>query len=161
MDTRLTDTATLQLEALRLQNGYALAIDHRDWALFRELFTPTVQAVYAGKPYDGVEEWLADFVPFHDTCEWTLHVMTNHVVGEDATGPWAACYGWVQWTYRDTPALMNHTAVVYRDRLEEHDGGWRIGRRDLTVLKSEPAVPVPAGLSLPVSVRDLAFPLAP
>ena len=71
------------MEAMRLQNGYALAIDARDWELFRTVFTPDVRADYPHAVFDGMEAWLGNFIPFHDTCAWTVHEITNHVVGED------------------------------------------------------------------------------
>ena len=63
-----TDLSRIALEAMRLQNGYALAIDARDWDLFRTVFTPDVQADYPHRTFDGMEAWLENFVPFHDTC---------------------------------------------------------------------------------------------
>lgn len=151
-----TDLSGVFVDAMRLQNGYALAIDTRDWDHFATLFTPGVIARYPNAEYHGLEEWLAAFVPFHDECEWTSHVMTNHVVGEDSDGIWAACYGWVQWTHQDSPGRISRTATLYRDRLEQVDGTWRIARRRLDQLLREPAVPIPPTVSLPSSVLDLS-----
>ena len=87
-------------KSMQLQNGYAYAVDTRDWDRFRTLFTPDVVATYAGTVYDGMEQWLEFFVPFHDGCQWTRHEMSNHLVGEDADGYWGICYGFVEWTMR-------------------------------------------------------------
>ena len=46
--------STVAVEAMRLQNGYALAIDARDWELFRTVFTPDVQADYPHGVFDGM-----------------------------------------------------------------------------------------------------------
>jgi len=46
--------------------------------------------------------------------------------------------------------------VLWRDRLREDDGTWRIARRTLRMLSSQPQAPVPAGYNLLQSVLDLA-----
>ena len=151
-----SDLSRVALEAMRLQNGYALAIDARDWDLFRTVFTPDVQADYPHGTFDGIDAWLDNFIPFHDTCAWTVHEVTNHVVGEDSEGIWGACYGWVRWTTKDKPGYINRAEVLWRDRLREDDGTWRIARRSLRMLSSRPAAPLPAGYNLLQSVLDLA-----
>ena len=93
------------VEAMRLQNAYALAIDARDWELFRTVFTPDVRADYPHGVFEGVEDWLGNFIPFHDTCAWTVHEITNHVVGSDGRGVWGTCYGWIRWTMKDNARL--------------------------------------------------------
>ncbi len=151
------DLSKAAVEAMRLENGYALAIDSRDWEYFRTLFTPDVLATYPHGTFNGMEEWLGNFIPFHDECGWTLHVMTNHVARQDSEGVWATCYGWVQWTLKEKPSLMNRANVLFRDRLrEEDDGTWRIWRRRLDLLSVQPEGPIAAGVSLPRSITDLA-----
>jgi hypothetical protein len=46
--------------------------------------------------------------------------------------------------------------VLFRDRLREDEGTWRIARRTLRLLSSQPAAPVPTGFTLVQSVLDLA-----
>jgi hypothetical protein len=150
------DLSKVALEALRLQNGYALAIDARDWDYFSTLFTPDVQAQYPHRRFDGMDDWLGNFIPLHDEYAWSLHVITNHVVREDANGIWGACYGWVKWTEKDKPGHMNKAEVLFRDWLSNDGGTWRIARRKLALLSSQHQVPIPAGLTLPHSVLDLA-----
>ena len=72
--------------------------------------------------FEGVEDWLGNFIPFHDTCAWTVHEITNHVVGSDGQGVWATCYGWIRWTMKDTPGYINRAEVLFRDRLREDEG---------------------------------------
>jgi hypothetical protein len=151
-----SDLSTAALEATRLQNGYALAIDTRAWDYFRTLFTPGVRVRYPHGTFDGMDDWLGNFIPFHDACGWTSHVITNHVVGEDEHGIWATCYGFVQWTVKDQPGLINRATVLFRDRLVSDDGGWRIARRKLNLLMDEIGVPLPPGVVLRRSVLDLA-----
>ena len=85
-----------------------------------------------------------------------MHEITNHVVGEDSQGIWATCYGWIRWTMKDKPGYINRAEVLFRDRLREDGGTWRIARRKLRMLSSQPAAPVPAGYNLLQSVLDLA-----
>ena len=106
--------------------------------------------------FDGMEAWLDNFIPFHDTCAWTVHEITNHVVGEDSQGIWGACYGWIRWTMKDKPGYINRAEVLFRDRLREDAGTWRIARRKLRMLSSQPEAPIPAGYSQLQSVLDLA-----
>lgn len=151
-----TDLSRVALEAMRLQNGYAYAVDTRDWDLFQTLFPSDVVAHYPHETFTGMKSWLANFIPFHDECPWTLHVMTNHVVGEDAAGTWAACYGSVQWVHQDNPDKINRSSVLYRDRLRCDEGLWRVERRKLDLLMHELDAPIPAGVELVQSVLDLA-----
>jgi hypothetical protein len=151
-----SDLSKVAVEAMRLQNGYALAIDARDWELFRTLFTPDVQADYPHSTFDGMDAWLGNFIPFHDTCAWTVHEITNHFVGEDSQGIWGACYGWVRWTMKDTPGHMNRAEVLFRDRLREDDGTWRIARRKLRMLSGWQQASLPDGYNLVQSIQDLA-----
>ncbi|MEV6338579.1 nuclear transport factor 2 family protein [Nocardia vinacea] len=146
----------IAIEAMRLQNGYARAIDTRDWDLFRALFTPDVVAEYPGMPFSGIEHWLEFFVPFHDDCTWILHAMTNHVVGMDADGVWGTCYGFVEWTMRDRPKLINRSRTLYRDRLIQQNGSWVIARRKCDLLMNQADAPIPDGITYPNSVLDLA-----
>jgi hypothetical protein len=152
----MPDLSLVAVEAMRLQNAYALAIDARDWELFRTVFTPDVRADYPHGVFSGVEEWLGTFIPFHDTCGWTVHEITNHVVGSDPSGVWGTCYGWIRWTMKDSPDRINRAEVLFRDRLRSDDGTWRIARRTLRLLSSQPGAALPAGFSLVQSVLDLA-----
>jgi SnoaL-like domain len=151
-----SDLDTVAVAGMRLQNSYALAIDARDWDLFRTVFTPDVRADYPHGVFDGMDAWLENFIPFHDTCAWTVHEITNHVVGQDSQGIWGTCYGWIRWTVKDTPGAINRAEVLFRDRLREDDGTWRIARRKLRLLSHQPAAPLPAGYSQVQSVLDLA-----
>ena len=106
--------------------------------------------------FEGMEAWLDNFIPFHDTCAWTVHEITNHVVGADRQGIWATCYGWIRWTMKDTPGYINRAEVLFRDRLREDGGTWRIARRTLRLLSSSRGRRFPAGYTLVQSVLDLA-----
>jgi len=145
-----------QLEAQRLQNSYAYAIDTRDWELFQTLFAVDVIADYPNQVYQGMEEWLASFIPMHDGYPWSRHEMTNHIVGQDDNGIWAVCYGFVEWTMVSAPGRINTSRVIYRDRLQEAGGRWIIRRRKLTGVSSQPGSPIPGGMTLPNTIQDFA-----
>ena len=100
----------IALRAQQLQNEYAYAIDTRNWQLFRTLFADDVHAHYPNQSYVGLESWLADFIPTHDRFGWTRHEMTNHIVGRDQDGVWAACYGFVEWCPRGSVRRDDHDA---------------------------------------------------
>ncbi|MBB3665613.1 hypothetical protein FB384_004571 [Prauserella sediminis] len=147
--------ATVATEAALLQNGYALAVDSRDWDHFRTLFAPDVVAVYPHGRFDGVDAWLDNFVPIHDEYAWSLHVMSTHVTGEDEHGFWATCYGRIQWIHQDRPTLLNRGEVVYRDRLRQDAGQWLIAQRRLDMVMREPEVPIPPTAGYPAAVAEL------
>lgn len=144
------------LEAQCLQNGYARAIDTREWDYFRTLFTSDVVAEYPNDCFEGIDEWLNYFVPFHDECAWIQHVMTNHVVGEDVDGIWGWCYGDVAWTHQDRPGLVNKAKTVYWDRLRDQHGTLRIYRRQCHLIASQFDIPIPESLCFPNSVLGLS-----
>lgn len=151
------DLNTVAIEAIRLQNGYARAIDTRDWAYFQSLFASDVLAVYPQLgELAGMDAWLTIFIPFHDECLWIQHVMTTHVVGQDADGVWATCYGFVQWILADKPEVVQRSRTLYRDRLKEHDGRWVITKRKCDLLMNQPDAVIPQGQSFLDSVLDLS-----
>jgi hypothetical protein len=57
---------------------------------------------------------------------------------------------------KDAPGRINRAEVLFRDRLREDGGSWRIARRTLRLLSSQPGAAVPAGYTLVQSVLDLA-----
>jgi hypothetical protein len=141
---------------MRLQNGYARAIDTRDWASFRALFASDVVAEYPNGRFEGVDAWLSFFVAFHDECEWIQHVMTNHVVNEDIAGTLGWCYGDVLWTYRERRGAVNRSRTLYQDRLRVEHGSWVISSRRCDVIMSQLDVEVPDGLVFPNTILGLA-----
>ncbi len=149
------DTRLVAIDARLLQNTYAHAIDARNWDLFRTVFAADVVADYPRRRYESIAEWLDDFVPFHDACSWTFHVMSNHLVGHDADGVWASCYGDVRWQLKASADRYNHALGMYQDRLAVVDGTWVIACRRFRMVMVRPDVPVPDGMTLPTSVEAL------
>jgi hypothetical protein len=54
------------------------------------------------------------------------------------------------------PGYINRAEVLFRDRLREDGGRWRIARRKLRMLSDWPQAPLPARYNLVQSVLDLA-----
>lgn len=150
------DLNGVAVEAARLQNGYAVAVDTRKWGYFRTLFVSDVLAVYPNATYEGIAAWLEFFVPFHADCLWTQHAMHTHLLGADDRGVWASCYGSVRWVHRSEPDRINRCEVIYRDRLQRGEAGWQIARRKLDIVLQEIAVGIPSGITLPKSILDFA-----
>lgn len=147
----------LQSNATRLSVDYAHAIDTRDWDLFASLFTDDVVVEYTGMPQiRGIAQWLDYFIPFHDDCAWTLHMMTNHRSGHGPGGAWATCYGDVRWLHRRDENRLNHAVNVYRDELGCDGDTWRITRRRMDIVLSESADITSGGIHLPASVLGIA-----
>jgi len=142
-------------EARLLQNTYAHAIDTRDWELFRTVFASNVVADYPGRRYAGMAEWLGAFVPFHDACTWTFHVMTNHLVGRDPGGVWASCYGDVRWQLDASVDRYSHALGMYQDRLVAVENGWVVAHRKFRMVMYRPDIPLPDGMAFPISVHAL------
>ena len=157
MDADLSGSSwhVVAVEARLLQNTYAHAIDSRDWDLFRTVFAPDVVADYPQRHYVGMAEWLDDFVPFHDACSWTLHMMSNHLVGHDAGGVWASCYGDVRWRMNTSAARYSHALGMYQDRLALVDGAWVVTHRRFRMTMYRPDILLPDGIALPTSVHAL------
>ncbi len=149
------DLNTVAVEAMRLQNGYGFTVDARDWATFRTHFTDDIVARYPHRTYDGLDEWVGDFEPLHDTYPWSIHAMSGHVVGEDADGLWAICYGRIRWTTEAQPGYMNRAEVIFRDRLLNVDGRLVIARRKLDVLMSHGS-PLRPDEAFPHTVKEMS-----
>jgi len=138
-------------------NGYALAIDARDWDSFRRCSLPTCSRATRTADYHGIDDWLKFFIPFHDECAWTLHVLTKPrrrpgPVTESGPRATGGCSG----TRHAKPGYINRAEVLFRDRLVSEHGTWRIARRKLDLLSTQPEVPMTPGVTLVHSVLDLA-----
>lgn len=152
-----TTTHELQAHATRLSVDYAYAIDTRDWDLFTGLFTDDVVVEYTGmSEIRGIAQWLDYFIPFHEDCAWTLHVMTNHRSGQRPDGAWASCYGDVTWLHRRDENRLNHAVNVYRDELRYEGDSWRIARRRMDIVLSDSADITSTGIDLPASMHSIA-----
>jgi SnoaL-like domain len=127
--TAITD----QLEIRALMDRYGMAVDRRDWDLYRSVFTPDARIDYAdsGGPADELErivEWLAEvLVPFAGL----QHNMTNHVAEIEASTARACTYFVAFHAVQDGSGGEGVFTMggFYQDRLARSDAGWRIVHR--------------------------------
>ena len=130
-----SDQISDRFEILDLMNRYALAVDRRDWDLYRSVFAPDARIDYrdSGGEVGALEpivEWLsAVLAPFAGL----QHNMGNHLVEFDADGDTArACtYFLAVHTSLDGRGeeVLLRVGGFYQDRLVRRDPGWRIAER--------------------------------
>jgi 3-phenylpropionate/cinnamic acid dioxygenase small subunit len=117
---------------------YATAIDRRDWALFRTVFTDDCQLDYGEiGAWQGVDA-VTDFMErVHAMAGHTLHRLSNQVIAVDGDRATAR-------TYVDALIMAADNASggagvngigFYDDELVRTDAGWRIARRRFTVVR--------------------------
>lgn len=129
---------------LQLCPLYALAIDTRDEAMLRSLFSP--EAVIRGALGEATaDEYLPKLIAGVRAYSATMHTILNQyaVVQGDTGNVWnyAVAYHIPEPSSgRDDLVL----GVQYRDRVERIAGGWRIaGREVVRVWSRGPAGPAP------------------
>jgi 3-phenylpropionate/cinnamic acid dioxygenase small subunit len=120
---------------------YAEAIDTKDWALFRTVFTEDCCMTY-GEPWGPLEglDVLTDFViHFHEPLEHLRHATTNFrigaYVGDTARGRCSVEALLVQTGAPGGDTLR--VTGVYHDTFVRTGGAWRISRRVFTSFLTE------------------------
>jgi hypothetical protein len=126
---------------------YALALDGRDWALLRTVFTPDAVAEYRGYGdsigYDAIE--LACRAALERLTS-SQHLLGNHLITFADGEARGVCY--VQATHVDesrTDESMYTIGGRYEDRVIRTSEGWRIAHRTLSILWSTGNVRVVQG----------------
>jgi hypothetical protein len=123
MDQSLADRAAIA----SLQDAYGVAVDRRNWDLFRQLFTIDVVARYPAGEYAGIEEWVDRFIVIHRRYTTTHHSITNHLCVVEGDRATASCYGVITLARPDGYIIDSRT--VYEDALVRVGGQWRIAER--------------------------------
>ena len=132
---------------------YARAADRRDYAAFRDVFTPdgrlsghmgdpaTAPALYTMDGIAQIEKAMAGL----ERYARTLHVVANQLVDDDGRGE---TYCVAHHVYRDDDGTwMNYTMFIrYLDRFAKTPAGWRIAERRLAMDVHQRA---PLGETLP------------
>ncbi len=120
-------------EILDLMYRYGMAVDRRDEALYRSVFTPDARIDYTDSggivdDLDTVTAWLLEaLAPFAGL----QHNMTNHFLDLDGDAARACTY----FVAHHTVALdADHESLLtvggfYQDRLVRTADGWRIAER--------------------------------
>jgi hypothetical protein len=127
--SELADRMAIQ----QLMYRYAMAVDRRDWDLYRTVFSPdaVIDYVDSGGGREDLEttvKWLDDVLAIFAGLQ---HNMTNHVVEIDGDRARACTYYLAYHSVVDGKG--GETVLVmggfYRDRLVCTSDGWRISER--------------------------------
>jgi 3-phenylpropionate/cinnamic acid dioxygenase small subunit len=114
---------------------YDTAIDRRDWALLRSCFTDDCVADYGdiGRWNGGeaITEWMRKT---HEPLGHTLHRITNTAVVKDGDAVTARSYVDVFVLGPDN-VRGAQAAGFYDDVVIQVDGGWKIARRNYTMVR--------------------------
>jgi hypothetical protein len=127
---------------VELTHAYCWALDSGDWDALDRVFTPTATAELAGD-LTGVEQIKARVRAALEPLDASQHMVANQQVRVD--GDRATCRTYLQAQHVRRAAEGGSTYMVggrYHDQLVRTTDGWRIERRDLTILWTDgnPAV---------------------
>jgi hypothetical protein len=116
-----------------LMYRYAMAVDGRDWTLYRTVFSADAVIDYVDSggiraDLETTVKWLAEMLAIFAGLQ---HNMTNHVVEIDGDQARACTYFIAYHTLVDGPGseCVLVVAGFYRDRLVRTASGWRISER--------------------------------
>ena len=114
---------------------YATAIDRRDWNLFASCFTAECHLDYEGAGvWDGVETVTRFMADADDGMGHTLHRLSNIDVALD--GDIASARSYVDAVLMSEDGRSGINAVGwYDDELARTPEGWRIARRQYTMVR--------------------------
>ncbi|MCI4337577.1 MAG: nuclear transport factor 2 family protein [Thermoplasmata archaeon] len=119
---------------------YATGVDRRDWAMYRSLFTDTVNIDFSSFDPDlpsrvlNADDWVAGIVPLFTGLAATQHSMTNPLATVEGD---AATIGMSMQAHHvydpEDPASWFTVGGYYDDTLERIDGQWLLTGVRLTV----------------------------
>jgi len=128
----------LEIEAIKqLKARYCLAVDSKDWPLFRSCFADDARlggglpGGDAGKPaFVGPDDWVSGVAATVGTVK-TLHTVNAAII--EITGPSDARGLW-QYTQRG----WGRTGGYYTERYTKTEGAWRIAEMRITPIFANP-----------------------
>jgi hypothetical protein len=138
------DTASI----VQVSYRYAAGIDHRDWDLYRSVFTDECEidfSSWSGTPgaVMRADDWVAAVRSINGSFDATQHVMTNHIVDfiDHDTAVGTNEVQAQHWFSAATMAGFGRAAEArwcllgghYTNRYVRDAGGWRISSCRLTV----------------------------
>jgi hypothetical protein len=131
----LTDRAAISDVVLR----YATAVDTRDWALYRSVFTDPLTVDFASWSGDPeltmpVDEWVELVRKTLSGFDATQHLSSNHVIS--LTGDGARCVSYMvarHYLVEKGERLMHSIGGHYTNRLIRTGDDWKIQHCMLTV----------------------------
>ena len=116
-----------------LLTRYAIAVDTRDWELYRTLFTSRALIDYTssggirGGP-DEVTEWLSGALAIFSMSQHLVANRDIHIAGDTATSR-SYFYNPMGRTKRDGSLELLFVGGYYADTLERSPAGWQIAER--------------------------------
>lgn len=117
---------------------YAMAIDTRDWPLFRSCFTEDMEADYAGfGRWRGLREITEFMQTAHLDVGATLHRLSNISAWRDEDDVRARCYVDAILMPVRAGDSVQRAIGWYDDRLARTSEGWKISRRTFTPILLE------------------------
>jgi ketosteroid isomerase-like protein len=134
--TQSTDSIVSdRLDIIELHHRYAWALDHRDWQLLENCFTPDGGVDYGdlGGELHGAAEIATFCRRALEGLDATQHLIGNTMVQLDGDAATSTCYFQAQHVFagaRDGDTYI--VAGTYTDVLTRREGGWRIAHRTLT-----------------------------
>jgi hypothetical protein len=124
--------------------GYATGLDRRDWALYRSIFTDTIEMDFGSLGMRvgsySADNWVRDAKRLFFGFEATQHTSTNHV--HDIRGDEATCVSNMQAThfvFREPDDGLDDGADCwtiggyYTNELVRSPDGWKLCKVKLTV----------------------------
>lgn len=131
----LVDRAEISDVVLR----YATAVDTRDWALYRSVFTDPLTvdfSSWSGEPEITVpvDDWVNRVRETLSGFDATHHLSSNHVI--DVSGDVAICVSYMvarHYLVENGERLMHSIGGHYTNRLVRIQGEWKIERCALKV----------------------------
>lgn len=127
------DTIADRFEIQDLMSRYALAVDNKNWDLYRSVFTADARIDYTDS--GGVADVVDKIVPWLSgvlgAFAGTQHSLSNHLVEFDGAGHARSCtyFVSVHVAIDDGEEQLLTVGGFYRDRLERTSSGWRISER--------------------------------
>lgn len=133
--TSSTSTVQDHLDIVEVHHRYAWGLDHRDWKMLEDCFTPDGEVDYGmlGGQLQGAAAIAGFCRQVLEGLDATQHLIGNTITELDGDRATATCYFQAQHVFvSDNGSNTYLVAGTYRDDLVRADGGWRISRRVLT-----------------------------
>jgi hypothetical protein len=119
-------------------NRYAMAVDTKDWTLFRSLFTDDCTMEVGSNTHRGADVLTEHMRQLHQPLDVSIHRMTNTTVQWAEDGARVRTYLDALLIRRDHPAGPTFRIVgVYDDTLVPRSGGMAIHHRRFEALWRE------------------------
>jgi 3-phenylpropionate/cinnamic acid dioxygenase small subunit len=114
---------------------YAEACDHRNWALFEQVFDPELKGSYGGQFQIKNRDKLVNLIKsMLGGCGASQHLLGNYKIVIDGNNASSVCVVRAAHSGKgDKKELFYEVWGEYRDRLECKSGEWRIVHRELVI----------------------------